>query len=304
MEGGKKFIILRKKGGVGIGSFKAFNYALLLNWRWRLHNNSNSIWAKVITAIHGLNDGLDHMKKKPNGLSVWISLSKLFHYLHERNIVSFLCLRKCIGNGEGTRFLVENWLGDGILMEKFPRLFVMESNKECLVSDKLVNGEWEWTLCKDGAFLANVNRRHIDVNIMIWKVLLDRLPTRENLVERNIDISSLLFPSCDSQVEDSNHVFVHCEVAEEVWRRVFKWLDLPFPLFNSVADLFFRVDSFTSSHEKKKSLEVIMLTSIWMIWMFRNSVVFQNTKTKRSSIFDVLFYVLTIGFLIEVAILV
>lgn len=91
---------------------------------------------------------------------------------------------------------------------------------------------------------------------------------------------------------------------KEVWRRVFKWLDLPFPLFNSVADLFFWVDSFTSSHAKKKTLKVIMLTSIWMIWMFRNSVVFQNTKMKRSSIFDVLFYVLTIGFLIKVAIVV
>lgn len=91
-----------------------------------------------------MNDGIDQLKKKPNGSSVWISLSKLFWYLHERNIVSFLCLRKCIGNGEGTR----SWWKIGWAMVFLWRNFLVflfhGIKKECLVSDKLVNGQWVW----------------------------------------------------------------------------------------------------------------------------------------------------------------
>nr|GEU66953.1 RNA-directed DNA polymerase, eukaryota [Tanacetum cinerariifolium] len=42
-----------EKGGLVIGSLKAFNLAFLQKWRWRLVVNPNSLWAQVIKAIHG-----------------------------------------------------------------------------------------------------------------------------------------------------------------------------------------------------------------------------------------------------------
>lgn len=39
----EKVLNSKVKGGLGIGSLKAFNYALLLKWRWRLHNDANSV---------------------------------------------------------------------------------------------------------------------------------------------------------------------------------------------------------------------------------------------------------------------
>lgn len=138
----EKVLNSKDKSGFGIGSLKVFNYALLLKWRWRLHNDINSIWEKVITGIHGLNADLHHLKKKPNGSIVWTHVSMLFRYLRERNIIYILWLRKCIRNGECTHFGDENQLGDGILIERFPRLFAMETNKECFVGDILVNGQW------------------------------------------------------------------------------------------------------------------------------------------------------------------
>nr|KAJ0186597.1 hypothetical protein LSAT_V11C900496920 [Lactuca sativa] len=103
-----KVLNSKDKSGFGIGSLKVFNYALLLKWRWRLHNDINSIWEKVITGIHGLNADLHHLKKKPNGSIVWTHVSMLFRYLRERNIIYILWLRKCIRNGECTHFGDEN----------------------------------------------------------------------------------------------------------------------------------------------------------------------------------------------------
>ncbi|KAJ9568131.1 hypothetical protein OSB04_004097 [Centaurea solstitialis] len=44
-----------KLGGLGVGSIKAANISLLIKWWWRLRNESHSLWAKVIYAIHGTN---------------------------------------------------------------------------------------------------------------------------------------------------------------------------------------------------------------------------------------------------------
>lgn len=37
-------------------------------------------------------------------------------------------------------------------------------------------------------------------------------------------------------------VFMECEIANQIWCKVFKWLDLSFPLFNDVLELFIRID--------------------------------------------------------------
>ncbi|GKC56428.1 hypothetical protein Tco_1084026 [Tanacetum coccineum] len=47
------------KGGLGVGSLKAFNLALLLKWSWRFVNNPNGLWSRLIKAIHGKQAGFD-----------------------------------------------------------------------------------------------------------------------------------------------------------------------------------------------------------------------------------------------------
>ncbi|GJV35089.1 hypothetical protein Tco_1407566 [Tanacetum coccineum] len=51
-----------KKGGMHIGSLKAFNLSLLQKWRWRLFSSLNAHWVKVIKALHDQEGGLDHQE--------------------------------------------------------------------------------------------------------------------------------------------------------------------------------------------------------------------------------------------------
>ncbi|GJZ88406.1 RNA-directed DNA polymerase, eukaryota, partial [Tanacetum coccineum] len=45
------------------------------------------------------------------------------------------------------------------------------------------------------------------INVLAWKVSLDRLPTRLNLISRGVTVSSSSCPVCDSAPEDLSHLF-------------------------------------------------------------------------------------------------
>jgi hypothetical protein len=61
-----------------------------------------------------------------------------------------------------------------------------------------------------------------------WKLLHNRIPTRVNLRHRNVlplemSVSCAL---CEGNPETSNHLFIHCVFARDVWRGVCRWLEV------------------------------------------------------------------------------
>lgn len=87
-------------------------------------------------------------------------------------------------------------------------------------------------------------------------------------------------------MEEYNHVFVSCDAANKIWEKVIKWLNLHFHLFSNNGEIFAWEASSSLGINKKKSLETIVLTIIWMIWQYRNNVVLQTLSMKRSNIFE------------------
>ncbi|XP_076945887.1 uncharacterized protein LOC143617114 [Bidens hawaiensis] len=61
------------------------------------------------------------------------------------------CFQNVINNGMGTWFWLDWWLGPVPLYSRFPKLFLIEKRKDCVVADKLfmvdgwVCGRWDWT---------------------------------------------------------------------------------------------------------------------------------------------------------------
>jgi len=60
-----------------------------------------------------------------------------------------------------------------------------------------------------------------------WRMLLNRIPTRDNLELRNVLSSegSSLCVMCNLKVESALHLFVHCDVACSVWLKLMSWLN-------------------------------------------------------------------------------
>ncbi|GJV77892.1 RNA-directed DNA polymerase, eukaryota, reverse transcriptase zinc-binding domain protein [Tanacetum coccineum] len=76
----------------------------------------------------------------------------------------------------------------------------------------------------------------IKVNIFLWKLLLNKLPSRVNLDRRGIDIPSILCPNCQEDVETGNHIFFTCEMASTLWSMLDNWWEVDIPLCANMED--------------------------------------------------------------------
>ncbi|GKD67739.1 RNA-directed DNA polymerase, eukaryota, partial [Tanacetum coccineum] len=105
-----------------------------------------------------------------------------------------------------------------------------------------------WTIADDGMFSVSSTRHYINslilptldnptqwdktlprkVNIFMWRFMLDRLPHRLNLSSREIDIPTIVCPSCNGNVESSNHIFFGCSNAKDIWNIIRNWCDIQF----------------------------------------------------------------------------
>jgi len=57
-----------------------------------------------------------------------------------------------------------------------------------------------------------------------WRLLLDKLPTRINLVKRGMQLMNMLCPLCQEGVKTSQHLFGTCKVAQKVWDQCDRWV--------------------------------------------------------------------------------
>ncbi|GJS34750.1 RNA-directed DNA polymerase, eukaryota [Tanacetum coccineum] len=274
----------KKHGGLGVSSFYALNRGLLFKWVWRYISQDNSLWARVISALHGSSSQV----LSASFSSLWKSILNEVKSLKAQGVDLISHCKIRVGNGMNTSFWNDCWIGDSMLKHLFPRLFALETIKDISVADKfrvpitcsfrrpvrggleaqqldhlmgliestlLSNSEdrWVWDLNGDGVFRVKDVRNLLDetflpkadtptrwikcipikVNVFVWKALQDRLPTRSNLVRRNILIDSLSCPICDGEPEDSSHLFFRCCLARDVTRLVCRWWDLDFHSFNS-----------------------------------------------------------------------
>ncbi|GKC97494.1 RNA-directed DNA polymerase, eukaryota [Tanacetum coccineum] len=119
------------------------------------------------------------------------------------------------------------------------------------------------------------------INIFIWRVLRDRLPTRWNLSRKGIDLDSLNCPICDTSVETTNHSLWFCSLATTLWHRVFVWLDIAPPNPSNIQDVFSWLDNMRLSSAQKSALEVICGVVFWSLWHFRNKLIFDTSPPNR-----------------------
>ncbi|GJW67775.1 RNA-directed DNA polymerase, eukaryota, reverse transcriptase zinc-binding domain protein [Tanacetum coccineum] len=61
------------------------------------------------------------------------------------------------------------------------------------------------------------------VSICAWRVFLDRLPTRANLVHRGIQVQNPCCVLCEDNLESMNHCFFSCPKIKILWLKIWNW---------------------------------------------------------------------------------
>ncbi|KAL4581519.1 hypothetical protein LXL04_006041 [Taraxacum kok-saghyz] len=168
------------------------------------------------------------------------------------------------------------------------------------------NDGWLWDMDNIGEFTVATTRRWIDhrvlpigpkqtrwckvvpskVNIFVWRLLWNKLPTRVLLCGKGIQLPSWLCPMCGMEEETISHVFIASQLASILWRLVFRWMQFPMILTEEPQSVFDWIDAARMSKEKRKVVEMIVCTTFWLVWRCRNDEVHETRLIRKDGLFD------------------
>ncbi|GJU97903.1 hypothetical protein Tco_1327174 [Tanacetum coccineum] len=189
----------KKFGGLGVSSFFALNRGLLAKWVWRFLSQDNSLWCQLISAIHGsnitdlstaylhmefYNQRVNYLQDTEKDISVAGKLQSPLVSSFRRNVRGGI-------EEQQLEHLVA--LLDYVILSNSNDRWVSDLNGDGVFRVKDVRNLLdEFFLPRADIPTRWVKNIPIKVNIFAWKLALDRLPTRANLVQRNVVLNAVV----------------------------------------------------------------------------------------------------------------
>nr|GEZ69772.1 RNA-directed DNA polymerase, eukaryota [Tanacetum cinerariifolium] len=291
----KKVLVAKDRGGLGISSLYAMNRGLLLKWVWRFVSQKNTLWARVIQALHGV-DGKIGTLLKGGHRSCWTSIIQEMNNMDQKGINFMSFIRIKLGNGAKTRFWEDKWCDEGILKIKYPRLFALESCKLISVGTKLSHpciyssfrrkprgGSELDQLARLGDVLKEVI---LSSNEYRWVWDLESTGGIFGVIDTGICIDSILCATCDRGVETASHLFFSCSVARDVVKLITRWWCIEDVELESFDDWENWFDNIRLPQKNKKMLEGVFFVTWWYSWSFRNKILFDAKSPVKALLSD------------------
>ncbi|KAL4584844.1 hypothetical protein LXL04_009454 [Taraxacum kok-saghyz] len=290
-----------------------------LNWRgfggFKRVASGESPWARLIALEDKLHDKgvvdrsiLRRKVRDGQNTLLWLdtwngdqTLAERFHRLAVLDVVRWR-IGGQIKGGSGTGGVRYTGGGGGVSAAQIVEMGNILKDVRC------VEGKdgWSWEINLEGFFTVASTRNWIDenvlpdagiksrwcswipkkVNIFVWRVLRNRLPTRGSLQGRGIHLETVRCPLCNEQEETVNHLLGSCTVANAMWGKVFRWMQLQRISVSSMDQLFDWLEGVKVSKDKKKLIEVILCTTLWGMWRYRNDVIHESRLLRKNMLFD------------------
>jgi hypothetical protein len=176
--------------------------------------------------------------------------------------------------------------------------------------------EWKWGLEEDGSFSVKSSYLFLDKLFMpesslseedlrvfsliwkspapskvlafSWKLLRDRLPTRNNLALRGVHVNGGVLDCvhCHGREEDAAHLFLFCDFVDLVWKKIFRWLGLVIVLPSTISSLFDCFIGAAGSKKVRRGFSLIWHAAVWAIWRSRNNAIFSNGVIDPGEVVD------------------
>jgi hypothetical protein len=153
-----------REGGLGIHNLRSFNRALLGKWLWRYANEPEAWWRKVVEAKYGSERGGWRSKvgTGSHGRGLWKYISKEWrHFSYHTRLTP--------GDGSRISFWGEAWCDNVPLLEVYPGLYSLASNKEASIADNFdsVSGSRQWNI----SFVRSLNDWEVDDLVSLYSLL-------------------------------------------------------------------------------------------------------------------------------------
>ncbi|XP_020220498.1 uncharacterized protein LOC109803368 [Cajanus cajan] len=195
-------------------------------------------------------------------------------------------------------------------------LFAWEEEKLVELANRLASvvlteahpDEWRWLAERSGKYsvasaykiLAKSNHVQVDtfydtiwakgippkVQVLVWQLEADRLPTRDNLLLRGVNLegqNGCVF--CEEGSESSKHLFLLCPKAYAVWVRLYAWWGVSGVLINELRSFCHQYMGLVSGSKGiKRVWSFVWFAGIWQLWKARNENIFKDKLFKVEEI--------------------
>ncbi|GAU46970.1 hypothetical protein TSUD_143120 [Trifolium subterraneum] len=187
------------------------------------------------------------------------------------------CIVKKVGDGLDTLFSTDPCLGGVPLRERFRRLFDLSVYQSSTVADMSSLGLSILIGGSDRLILIEVPHK---VSILAWRLLRDKLLTKENLVARGIITPDAQYcvSGCGG-VESAQHLFLSCQVFSSLWSVVRFWIGFLSADAHHLSDHLVQFTfSSSGSRARRSFLQLIWIACVWVVWTERNQRLFRNSE--------------------------
>jgi len=118
----------------------------------------------------------------------------------------------------------------------------------------------------------------LKVTVLAWRLLRDRLPTKDNLASRGIiPMEARLCVTGCSFVEDVTHMFLTCPFFGALWSMVRAWLGVDEVDSHAIPDHFMQFIQYAGGLTARRSFfHLIWLQCVWVLWNERNDRLFRG----------------------------
>ena len=142
------------------------------------------------------------------------------------------------------------------------------------------------TLFRGGDVMNWNNWVPIKLCVLLWRIRLSGIPTRERLSARGIMVDSIMCPVCGGAVETIDHIFAGCSQLREVWCRIAIWWGVDPPLGDSLRSILEWPTKLAVRAGQRKAFDAVIITTVWVLWNFRNASIFGSCPPKKAEILD------------------
>ncbi|GKB64361.1 RNA-directed DNA polymerase, eukaryota, reverse transcriptase zinc-binding domain protein [Tanacetum coccineum] len=103
---------------------------------------------------------------------------------------------------------------------------------------------------------------------------------------RGIDLDSVRCPMCDDAIETEDHIFVSCPIAKDTWKCIVDWWNIPNITIANLLEGLNHVDTVPIIAASISFFDVVVQTTHWLLWRFRNNTTFATKRPNKQLIID------------------
>lgn len=122
----------------------------------------------------------------------------------------------------------------------------------------------------------------------IWRVMLERIATKVNLLRRKVihSDSEALCPLCSQELETADHVLLVCPFANRVWTSCYRWLGLSIAQPKNCKDHLLQHSLIGFNAKQNELFKVIWFAVTWSLWLTRNQFIFRGGNLNEESVLE------------------